>query len=104
VRTALVTVVLVLLNGCGKPPQIGADGKSFKGVDALYTAVTARDPKLLNQCAKNLQDLKIAGKLPEPAFHSLEAIIAKARDGNWQSAAADLTWFMKGQRRPSKHG
>src|SRR5262249_32028262 len=34
----------------GKPPQMGADEAVFNSVDALFTAVTARDEKLLADC------------------------------------------------------
>src|SRR4051794_33909140 len=51
-RIVLVSAFLLFLNGCGGPPQIGSDDKCFKAVDALYTAITAHEPGLLAQCAK----------------------------------------------------
>jgi len=99
-----VVVGLVALflqaGGCEGPPQIGPDEEAFKAVDALYTAVTSRSPKLLDQCDRKLQDLQTQGKLPEPAHEALQKIIGKARDGEWEPAALDLSKFMKGQRRP----
>ena len=100
-RLALVGFVL-LLAGCGGPAQLGPDEDCFKAVDALYTAVTAKSPKLLDQCEQRLQGLKSAGKLPEAAFASLTGVIRKARDGKWQPAAEQLSDFMKGQRRTKK--
>ena len=38
--------------------------KDFKTVDALFTAVTAREEKLLRECEQRLHVLKDAGKLP----------------------------------------
>jgi hypothetical protein len=93
-------VIFLLAGGCGGPPQIGPDEEAFKAVDALYTAVTSRRPQLLDQCDRQLQDLQKQGKLPEPAHEALQKIIAKARDGEWEPAALDLSKFMKGQRRP----
>lgn len=87
------------LGGCGRPPQIGADKETFKAVDALYTAVSLRDPKLLDGCEKTLSDLKSHGKLPESAGASLDAIIAEARGGKWEDAQGRLGHFMRGQRR-----
>ncbi len=95
----LAALALALLGGCSGPPQMGPDTDCFKAVDALYTAVTAKSPKLLDQCEKNLSRLKEAGKLPEPAWASLQGTIATAREGRWRPAAEELTWFMKGQRR-----
>src|SRR5262245_42460116 len=61
------------------PPQLAADDDVFNGVDALFTAVTARDEKLLDQCEKNLSSLRDAGKLArEPAAY-LDRIVRKAR-------------------------
>jgi hypothetical protein len=87
------------LGGCGGPPQIGADRDSFKAVDALYTAVSLHDPKLVGQCEANLKGLRDASKLPQGAFSSLQSIIAEANDGKWEPAQERLTNFMEGQGR-----
>jgi hypothetical protein len=101
---ASVAGLTVLLVGLfiwwwSSPPQLGADGDAFKTVDALFTAVNARDAKLLGQCAQRLNTLKDAGKLPPDASDYLDGIIAQARDGHWQPAAQRLYGFMQAQRR-----
>ena len=104
-RFAIFCVViggLFALAGCGGPPQVTGDPEAFKEVDALYTAVTAKSPKLLDQCEQRLRDLRSQGKLSEPALRALEPIIARARKGDWRPAAEDLTTFMRGQRKPRK--
>src|SRR5437588_8420428 len=102
VRRVLATLLSSLLAlafaGCS-PPQIGADKDSFKAVDALYTAVSLRDPRLLDQCEKALQDLRAKGQLPEAAGGSLGAIVSEARAGRWEVAQSRLGDFMRGQRR-----
>ena len=48
VVTTLAVIVLGMafgFLGCGRPPQMGADEQVFRTVDALFTAVTARDEK-----------------------------------------------------------
>lgn len=92
-------LVAISAGGCGGPPQIGMDEEAFKGVDALYTAVTSKRTDLLDQCDSNLKELKSAGKIPEPAHRALESIIAKARTGKWETATEELSTFMRGQRR-----
>ena len=87
------------LIGCGRPPQMGADEAVFDTVDALFTAVTARDEKLLGPCVQRLQAYKDAGKLPAAAADYLDGIVAKARGGRWESAAERLYDFMTAQRR-----
>jgi hypothetical protein len=96
----LVPSFLILtLGGCGRPPQIGADKESFRTVDALYTAVGLREPKLIEQCRARLDGLREAGKLPASASRSLESIIDDAREGKWEIAQDRLAKFMEGQRR-----
>lgn len=78
---------------------MGADTETFTAVDALFTAVTARDEKLLASCAQRLHALKDAGKMPAIAGDHLDGVIGKARAGRWESAAERLYQFMIAQRR-----
>ena len=79
-------------------PQIGADEDVMSAVDALFTAVTARDEKLLSQCEKRLDELKSQEKLPASAAGRLDGIIDEARGGGWDSAARRLYSFIEAQR------
>jgi hypothetical protein len=92
----------------GRPPQMGADEEVFTTVDALYTAVTARDERLVAQCEARLRDARAEGKLPPDAAAYLNDVIARARGGRWESAAQRLYDFMKVQkregRRSHRHG
>jgi hypothetical protein len=92
-------LVAVLVWGLRSPSQIGTDHEVFNTVDALFTAVTARDEKRLGECEERLRGYREAGKLPADAADELDAIIGKARSGSWQAAAERLYDFMKGQRR-----
>jgi hypothetical protein len=87
-----------------RPPQMGADDEVFAAVDALFTAVTARDEKLLGQCEERLCALKESGKLPDAASDYLNGDIKMAREGRWQAAAERLYDFMKAQERLSANG
>jgi hypothetical protein len=78
---------------------MGADEEVSKTVDALFTAVTARDEKLLADCERRLLAFKGAGKLPLEASGYLDNIISKARAGRWEPAAQSLYDFMRAQRR-----
>ena len=111
VRRATIAAILigfVVLVVCwlvwrSRPPQMGADEEVFATVDALFTAVTARDEKLLGDCEQRLHVLKDAGKLIGDAADYLDDVIRKARDGRWEAAAETLYDFMKAQRREGKH-
>jgi hypothetical protein len=82
-----------------RPPQMGADDEAFKTVDALFTAVTARDEKLLGRCERQLQACRDVGKLPAAAATHLDGVIRQARAGRWESASERLYDFMRAQRR-----
>ena len=90
---------LLLIAGCGRPPQLGADEASFKAVDALYTAVGLRDVAALDRSAATLDGLRAAGKLPDAAADALTRVVAEAKSGAWESAQTRLGTFMEGQRR-----
>ena len=95
---AVATLSIVYIGGCRRPAQIGVDPETHKVVDALFTAITARDAKLLDRCESDLASLHQADRLPESAHRSLAKIIARARAGQWQSAAEDLYPFIQGQQ------
>ena len=71
----------------------------FRTVDALFTAVTAKDQKRLADCELRLRGYRESGKLPSAAASELDAIIRKANSGAWLPAAERLYAFMNGQRR-----
>jgi hypothetical protein len=104
---AATAAVVWLFVNLTRTPQIGADEEAFKAVDALFTAVTARDETLLSQCEQRLRGLKEAGQLPGNAANALVGIITTARGGRWEAAARRLYGFMTEQRRegtPSQEG
>ncbi len=83
----------------GAPPQMGDDEEVSKAVDALFTAVSARNERLLEDCEGRLGTLREAGDLPIAAADFLDDIINEARDGRWRPAAERLYDFMRAQRR-----
>ena len=90
---------LLSVVGCGRPPQIGADEAVFGEVDALYTAVTAKRPDLLDQSRARLAELHRDGKVPQAAYQKLTAICEQADRQEWRPAAETLWHFMRGQRK-----
>jgi len=90
---------LLLLAGCGRPPQVVDNNECFQAVDALWTAVTSKRTDLLEQTAAELDRLLAAGSLTEAGHHALTAIIRDARSKEWTKSATNLKQFMQGQRR-----
>lgn len=87
-----------LLAGCGEA-QMGADPATFKAVDALYTAVSLREPSRVDHCLAALRSLNEAGKLDRGPLDALDGIAAEAKAGSWESAQSRLARFMRGQSR-----
>ena len=71
----------LLLWWWSRPPQMGSDEDVAKSVDALFTAITARDDNLLGQCERRLHGYVDDGRLPAEASAFLDGIIATARSG-----------------------
>src|SRR3954447_21608109 len=74
----------LLVWGLWPYPSLGADEEVYRTVDALFTAVTARNEKLISQCEQRLHGYRSAGKLPVAAARQLDGIIASARGGSWR--------------------
>jgi hypothetical protein len=91
--------MILALAGCGGPAQIGGDPEAFKTVDALYTAVSLREPDHVDRCMAKLASLREAGKLESGPLEALEGIAAEAKSGSWEPAQSRLARFMRGQTR-----
>ncbi len=102
-RTGYLAILLLLpilmIGGCGDPPQLGSDREAFKTVDALYTALGLRDIKIVDQCDEKLRRLRDEGKLSRDAWSRMDSIITIAKQEKWESALGLLSQFMEGQRR-----
>ncbi len=96
VAIAALAVVIAYFN---RPPQMGTDEEVFKTVDALYTAVRMKDESKVAQCEKLLQSYRESGKVSKDSAAYLDRVIAKTRDGRWESATEQLYEFMLAQRR-----
>ena len=95
---ALATLGLIAaLVGCSGTPQLG-DSESLGAADALWTAITAKDPDLLEASASEIKQLHADAKMPDDAFQCLTDVIATARSGKWAEARAALKAFVRGQR------
>lgn len=98
-RFAPAIILLALVCGCGKPPQLGKSAEGLKASDALWTAIGTRDPALLKACSEHVAALSAAGDLTPEVTEYLQALIRKAERGDWVAARADLKKFIQGQRR-----
>lgn len=95
---ALVAVIAIWL--CNRSePQMKYDSEVFNTVDALFTALTSRNPDRLAACHQRLTHYQAEGRLTAPVATTLNQIITQAQNGEWEDAAKRLYAFMLGQRR-----
>ena len=92
----LLVVSLSVGAGCARTPQFGDDG--LKAADALWTAVTARRPDLVEQTAAEVESLHAHQKLSDEASASLSRVISSARARQWAEARAELKSLIRAQR------
>ena len=93
----------IFLAGCGRTPDLGS-AEAFLTADALYTALTSRRVNLLDDVAKQFDQLQTQGQLSDAASAELDAIMQMARAAEWQAAAEKLDMLIRNQpSRPHRH-
>jgi hypothetical protein len=80
------------------PPQMETDEQVFKTVDALFTALNAKDRARLEECERRLKAYHDEGKTSDAVASRLDSIVKQAEDGQWKPAAKKLYAFILGQR------
>jgi len=66
---------------------------------ALYTACSSQNASRLSAVERKVESAKDKGSLTEPEYSAFVSIVARARDGNWKSAASDSYQFAQDQVR-----
>ncbi len=72
--------------------------ENFRLIESLQTAVSAKREDWLEQNEKLIAERHAAGKLSDEQHAALEAIVAKARAGQWDEAGSDALALAKAQR------
>lgn len=90
-RGALVMVLLVA--GCHQPTAEDRDNRRL--LEQILTAVTLSNARLVDEEAKRAQQRHDGGMLSDEDFQALDAILGKARAGDWSGAAAAGYAFRK---------
>ena len=94
--TWLATVTLaLLLVGCGRPQ---AAPHNQRLIASLRTAISARNSQWLEKNAEVLEERCAEGKVSDAELEAFQAIINKARAGQWEEAEREVLAFQKAQR------
>jgi len=83
----------LLASGCRGPTPEDRDNRI--ALDAILTAITMKNPRLLDESAKRAKARHDAGQLTDEQYQGMEAFIAKARGGDWTGSEKDGYEFRK---------
>lgn len=85
IRSSIVAAMILAMAGCsGEPTE--RERKNRREVEALLTAISLRNRKELDRDAERIAARHASGELSDAPHEALEAIIKKARDGDWAGA------------------
>ena len=76
------------------PPLLQASPDATKTLDALFTALTARDTAKLATCMKRIEVHFAEGKLSKKATNELRICHELAKAESWDEAAKRLYWII----------
>jgi hypothetical protein len=82
----MLSVMLVAACGCGEPSP--RELRNRQELEALLTAVSLKKASELEKDARRIEDRYNAGELSDGRHEDLQAIIKKARAGDWAAAEA----------------
>jgi hypothetical protein len=87
-------ILALLASGCRRAPT-DVERDNRRVLDAILTAITIKSTRLLEDNAKRARARHEAGQLTNEEYEGLEAIIHKARHGDWSGAEEDGYEFRK---------
>ncbi len=93
ILSLLIVATMVLIAGCGGPSMVDRDDRRV--VDEILTAITIKNPRLLDAAQTRATARHAAGQFTDDEYQAIEAIIAKGRAGDWQGAESDGYAFRK---------
>ena len=89
----LLLGLALLTSGCGGPTLEERDNR--RALDAILTAITIQNPRLLEESTERATACHDAGQLTDDQYAGMQAFINKARAGDWSGAENDAYEFRK---------
>ena len=85
----------LMMVGCGRT-QVSAPNRRL--LASLQTAVSAKQTDWLEAAARQLADKRSAGEVSESEFKVMNAIVVKAKSGDWKGSQQDVFALSEGQQ------
>ncbi|HTI50893.1 MAG TPA: hypothetical protein VL475_08080 [Planctomycetaceae bacterium] len=89
-------ILVLLLYGCGGTPQFSAANRDL--LKPLQTAVSAKKLEWVAATEEKIRAQREAGAVSDEELAAMNAVIAKARAGDWQGAQVAVFALVDGQR------
>lgn len=89
-------VALCMLNGCSRAPQMKAGNRKI--LAALQTAVSSKNSTWLEAVVTQVAEKRDQKEMSDAEFRAIDAIIKKAKSGEWKRAQIDSFALSEGQR------
>lgn len=86
--TSALVALLLAAPGCGGGVQFKGENRDL--IISLATAVSVRDPKLLDENAALIEKLHNEGTCSDAECDALRDIVAKAKAGDWEAAETSV--------------
>jgi hypothetical protein len=92
---ACIVTFSVLLIGCYRPPQLGAQNRRL--LESLKTAVMAKNSAWLEENATLIEIRRKEGRLSDQEYGAFTLVVREARANNWASAQDEMIRWSKAQ-------
>ena len=92
--------VVCLLIGCGHAPQMSAPNRKI--LEALQSAVSSKKLEWIEAVVTQVAEKRTSKEMSDAEFTAINAIITKAKSGDWKGAQIDSFALSEGQRPTSQ--
>jgi hypothetical protein len=89
----VLLLIAALITGCRGPSP--DDRENRRALDAILTAITLKNRRLLDESFERAKLRRDAGQFGGGDFESIEAFVAEARIGKWAEAERDAYVFRR---------
>lgn len=93
-----LALLFCLFLGCGSYPEV-TSRESLELIKQVYTACNTRDVKRLAECEKQLEKLRLSGKMGTKEVDAFRKSLDLAKNGNWEEAQNQALKFAQDQIR-----